>query len=216
MSSKIDTILPDSVAIFPNILSFDLAVKDWLDDVRIDQLFIYNIDTVPVSALQSLAEQFDVLGLKGWALASTEVDKRALIKRAIELHRYKGTVWAIKESLKSIGFDNVTIVEHTGGHWARFTVYLLNQNVPITNNSIGQVMSMIEEYKNARSVLEAIIMTLNVTDDIQLEDGLADVLEEIKAEDDIIMNGALFHDGTALHDGIWDRSGEADVALITP
>jgi phage tail P2-like protein len=216
VTSNIETILPDSISIYKNLLAFDLAVGEWMEGDRIDKLLIYCIDTVEASALPALAEQFDVLGYKGWALCNTEQDRRNLIKKAIELHRYKGTVWAIRESLKSIGFTDVTVEEGVNGHWARFRVTLNNQNVPITDASFSNVIFMINEYKNTRSVLDAVIMKLFVSDSIQIEDGLADVLEEIKGTDNIIFNGALFHDGTALHDGTWNRTGEADVVTITP
>src|SRR5438067_1619782 len=123
-----DTILPDSVSIFKNIAAFDLSAKAWFDDLRLEMLLVYIVDQVRSEALPILAAQFDVLGFKGWALCNTDDDRRALIKRAIELHRYKGTPWAIKESLKSIGFTNVRIEEHTPDHWAKFRVYLENEN----------------------------------------------------------------------------------------
>jgi P2-related tail formation protein len=113
-----ETILPDSVAIFPHIQAFDLAAKAWVDDLKLEALLVYIIDQVDEKALYSLAEQFDVLGYKGWKLASTVDDRRSLIKRAIELHRFKGTVWAVKEAMKSIGFTDAVILEHVNGHWA--------------------------------------------------------------------------------------------------
>jgi phage tail P2-like protein len=63
---------------------------------------------------QHLLNNSMYLGYKGWKLANTEDDKRSLIKKAIELHRYKGTVWAVKEAMKSIGFTDAVLIEHTG------------------------------------------------------------------------------------------------------
>lgn len=41
---------------------------------------------MPSSALEMLGWQFHI---EGWELAQTDEEKRTLIKKAIELHRYK-------------------------------------------------------------------------------------------------------------------------------
>ena len=47
-------------------------------DVPLVNLF----DLVDASALASLGEQFHVMGVEGWNLASTEAARRALLKKA--------------------------------------------------------------------------------------------------------------------------------------
>ncbi|MGC6751651.1 phage tail protein I, partial [Escherichia coli] len=63
-------------------------------------LMVYLIDQVDASALPALAEQFHVQGLEGWLLTTDEREKRELIKQAIELHKYKGTIWAVRRVLE--------------------------------------------------------------------------------------------------------------------
>jgi len=73
---------------------------DRLGNLDLTSLLIYIIDHVHESALSHLAWQFHI---EGWELAQTEQDKRNLIKRAIELHRYKGTLYGIKTACEIAG-----------------------------------------------------------------------------------------------------------------
>lgn len=214
MMNKQDSILPDSLKIFDHMAAFDLAGKASLDNIPIEKVLVYLIDQVDARALPLLAQQFDVLGYKGWRLANTEADRRALIKRAIELHRYKGTKWAVQEALKSIGFVDITITEHVG-QWARFSLIVDNEAVVITSESFADIIAMVEEYKNARSYLDAIIMRITVSDDIDLEDDNAYAVEPINGNDTIIMTGNLLYDGSVNHDGTDDYSGDEDFVTIT-
>lgn len=214
--NKLDTILPDSVSIYPHFLAFDLAMKKQMANIPLQVLLVYLIDNVPAAALPLLAAQFDVLGYKGLALCQTEQDQRNLIKKAIELHRFKGTPWAVKEALKSIGFTDIKLVEHSGVHWATFKVVITNENVILTEDSIADILSMVYEYKNARSHLDAVEMTLQFKDVINLETDSADVLEEIKADDNVTLTGSLFYDGAGMYDGSYDYSTDNDTVTITP
>ena len=164
--SNLDTILPDSIAIYPDIAGLDKAIAKYIAGIPVAELLVYNIDQVDAKAIPALAEQFDVLGYKGMRLAKTEDDQRQIIKRAIELHRYKGTIWSVKEAMKSVGFADVTINEHVAGHWANFSITLLNAGVGITDSSILELRKMIEEYKPQRSNLVAIEMEILVQDEI--------------------------------------------------
>ncbi len=209
-----DTILPDSVAIFPHILGFDLATKEYLEDLRLELLLVYFIDQVDARALPILGQQFDVLGNKGFRLASTEQQKRDILKRAIELHRYKGTPWAVKESLKSIGFRDVTITEHVNGHWARFSLFIENTQIPL--QGFADIVAMVEEYKNVRSYLDSVNMLLALDDEIIFADNdEAFATDQLLAEDVIYFSGSAFYDGTEDYDGNIDHSGDADTVSIS-
>lgn len=82
--------------------------------VDLTPLLVYLVDIVDASALASLAEQFSLIG-DGWSLAATEGAQRALIKGAVELHRFKGTPWAVKQVFVWLGLGEVTIEEGRGG-----------------------------------------------------------------------------------------------------
>lgn len=210
MLNKTDCILPDSIAIYDHMAAFDLTAKHYLDSVQLKDLLVYLVDQVDARALPILAEQFDVLGNKGWNLCNTDAEKRALIKRAIELHRYKGTIWAIRESLKSIGFQSVRFFEHIAGHWANFKVELISGTAPITANSIAMVHLMIDEYKNVRSNLVEVFITVSENDTMTFTDD-ADMIGDMDMDDYMLFSNKLYHDGTADHDGTYDHSGDSDL-----
>jgi len=214
--SNLDTILPDSVAIYPDIAGFDKAIAKYCAGIPVSELLVYNIDQVDAKAIPALAEQFDVLGYKGMRLAKTEDDQRQIIKRAIELHRYKGTIWSLKEAMKSVGFTDVTINEHVSGHWANFSITLLNDGVGITDSSILELRKMIEEYKPQRSNLIAIDMEILVQDEIIFDEDTQGVSPDILAEDKIVFTAALLYDGTGDYNGIFDHSGDSDLVTIEP
>jgi len=73
---------------------------DRLGTLDLTPLLVYIIDHVDSSALPHLAWQFHI---EGWELARTEQEKRNLIKKAIELHRYKGTLLGIKTACQLAG-----------------------------------------------------------------------------------------------------------------
>jgi len=66
----------------------------------ISKLLVYIIDSVDASALNWLAWQFHI---EGWELAQTEQEKRNLIRRAIQLHKFKGTLFGIKTACQLAG-----------------------------------------------------------------------------------------------------------------
>jgi hypothetical protein len=137
-------------------------------------VLMYFIDSAPTLALEALAAQFDVLGWKGWLFADTDDKKRDLLKKAISLHRKKGTPWAIRESLISVGFLGADIIQavgriyngainfdgaenYAGGFWANFIVRV---HIPFaytpTSSDITTATRIINEYKNERSFLTAL------------------------------------------------------------
>jgi len=165
--------LASALTKYPHLAAFDTLIGNRMAAVEVEALLVYLVDLVNEDALYFLAEQFDVLGNKGWNAATTVTERRALIKRAIELHRYKGTAWAIKEALRTIGFDTVTVTErimpfakyhdgswvhdgewnHGAGHWAYFSVTIDNNGVPVSPTVKELIDVLILENKNVRSKL---------------------------------------------------------------
>lgn len=219
MTGNEETILPDSIAIANDVRAFDIAVKQQLDTVDVSKVLLYMVDQVDARALPMLADQFDVLGYKGMRLAVTEPDQRNLIKKAIELHRYKGTIYAVKEAMKAVGFADAVIVEHVSGHWANFSVNLLNAGVGITADTIASLIKMINEYKNTRSNLVVVNMDLLVEDELYFGDlagtdfDEAYINESFESDDNLVLSNKLFYDGSADYDGSNDHSGDSDVVL---
>lgn len=140
----------------------ELVAERW-DSWNLTPFLLYLVDSCAPSALPYLAEQFDVKGLQGFAVAVTEQQQRDLIKRSIALHKYIGTPWAIREACRTVGFPVVILEEGVpetpGGEagpddWARFRVLLeADFNRHITAEEARKLRGFVEYYKNARSHL---------------------------------------------------------------
>jgi len=106
----------------------------------------------------------DLLGwqfhIEGWELAKTIEDKRRLIKSAIELHRYKGTPYAIKKVLEALGLSgDIKEWFEYGGEPYKFKIDLGIQNREITPELRDKLIRLINEYKNERSWLDELILS---------------------------------------------------------
>lgn len=164
LSSEIKS--KEHLRIFDDLASIRFAA------LELEKILIYILDTVDEKALPILADQFDLLGNKGWTLAKTTQEQRDLIKRAIELHRYKGTPYAIKRAVQSVGYYGITLIEggsgaqyngefkyngfitYGGGNWATFRAILdIGESKGINDIETPQALALIEEYKNVRSKL---------------------------------------------------------------
>lgn len=212
------------IANVPHLDAFDKILKDRFESFDFSPILMYIIDTAPESALIHLAGQFDVLGLKGWNLAVTIDDKRNLIKRAIELHRFKGTIWAVKEGIKSVGFDDAEIIEHVGfdfdgtwdfdgsftyagGNWATFRVKItLPNDRSMTAPELVQVRQMIEEYKNVRSHLVDVTLIVSFSDSVFIDDQFLDLGDGIV---DTLAAG-MYYDGQYNFNGLQTYNKAAD------
>lgn len=180
--------LASGISNVPHLVAFDELAKERLEGLDLSVLLVYMVDSAPAESLFYLASQFDVLGWKGWSLANNDADRRALIKRAIELHRYKGTVWAIKQAVQSVGFTDCKVIEHVGldydgtanfdgsnnyagGHWANFRVKIgLSDTIVVDVTLIELVHRLVLEYKNVRSFLVGISFTFDYLDDLPQND----------------------------------------------
>ena len=55
------------------------------------------------------------LSVEAWQEAKSDDARRQLILTSIEVHRRKGTPWAIKLLISALGYGGVTIIERVGG-----------------------------------------------------------------------------------------------------
>ena len=115
-------------------------------------------DRVDASALASLAGQFHVMGDEGWNLAGTESARRALLKRAIELHRHKGTPWAVRTALETALPTEATIKEWFAydGDPFFFRARLDVSELGMDESDMTSAVRLILDYKNVRSWLECL------------------------------------------------------------
>jgi phage tail P2-like protein len=119
------------------------------------------------SLLDLLAWQFHV---EGYELAQTIEEKRELVKNAIELHRYKGTKYAVEKVLETLSLSGEIKewFEYDGQPY-RFKVLADISNK--TEISINKLISLINDYKNERSWLEELSIEATVGNDLHISAG---------------------------------------------
>lgn len=129
--------------------------------LEITNLLVYIVDSVDASALAHLAEQFHIMGNEGWLYSKNEEEKRALIKNAIELHRYKGTKFALEKVLEILNLNGKIFewFEYSGNPY-HFTVNLDLKTRGFDSITETQLLDLIEETKNVRSVMEKLEVNL--------------------------------------------------------
>ena len=139
------------------------SLIDRLGYVPLDQLLIYLVDNVTASALPHLAEQFSVTGYDGWALAQGETDRRNIIKRAIALHRRKGTLWAVRTAIESLGFaaDVTEWFDYGGAPYCFRVAIAIPDGAATPANYLASIPGIIDEYKSFRSTCDAVSITVS-------------------------------------------------------
>jgi hypothetical protein len=99
--------------------------------------------------------------------ALTDAAERALLKNAIPLHRFRGTPWAIKNALASLGWTQVTLLEGQsswGGDaytsnqgWAVFRVMIdLADGQSVAIDAASMASTAVTFFKPARAWLDSI------------------------------------------------------------
>lgn len=204
-----NNILADSISSVPHLAAFDAVAAARMNSLELDSLLVYIIDTVTASALPILAKQFDVEGFRGYGLATTDEQRRNIIKQAIELKRYMGTVWAIKQAMLAVGYTDAVLIEgvDTGDpstDWARFKIESeLGDTVGIEGTSQSDLAKLVREYKPARSYLEGISYRIAISDNLdQIKDFLYITYESPAMEEDLgyiarFLDGSFNMDGSA-------------------
>lgn len=220
MAQQENNILADSISGVPHLAAFDAVAAARMSSVEIDALLVYIIDTVSASALPILARQFDVEGFRGYGLATTDEQRRAIIKQAIELKRYMGTVWAIKQAMISVGYTDAVLVEgiDTGDpdtDWARFKIESeLGDTVGIEGTSQSDLAKLVREYKPARSFLEGISYRIGIYDTLEDLKDILDITYESPSMDEDLGYIARFYDGTFNYDGTQRYIESHDTLII--
>lgn len=110
-------------------------------------------------------------------LALTEAAQRELLKSAIGLHRFRGTPWAIKQALASLGWTTVSLLEgqtNWGGvaypsnqGWAVFRVMIdlvVGQGVSIGATSTA--VAAVNFFKPARAWLDSLWFAVPAITDV--------------------------------------------------
>ncbi|MCM3141293.1 phage tail protein I [Brevibacillus sp. MER 51] len=113
-----------------------------------------NLDSLHEQWLDELLWQFHVEGVE---FADTLEEKRALIRNSIEIHRTKGTRYALERVLEILNMRGIISEwwEH-GGDPFTFRIDILEVRNGLTEERIRLLDRLVQEYKNTRSWLESI------------------------------------------------------------
>ncbi|MGI7824916.1 phage tail protein I [Campylobacter coli] len=140
--------------------AIDLSAKARFEDLKIES--ITNLAMrCDKRLLPVLANAYDVSidGLE-------EKEARKLISKALLLDRYNGTTWAIKEALSAV-FPTAVVKEwfNYGGKPYFFKVKVSTTNVSFDERTLNTLERLIKDFKNVRSVLEAIEIEIESKND---------------------------------------------------
>lgn len=132
--------------------TFDTSFEDIKDKIK--NVLIYSrIDEIEdENILDLLAWQFHI---EGYDKAQNIQEKKNLIKNAIELHRHKGTPYAIKKVFESLGIlaELQEWFEYNGEPY-KFKVLMIS--IIQDEDTYKKLVELINEYKNVRSWLDNI------------------------------------------------------------
>lgn len=92
-------------------------------ELDMNAMLVYLVDLLKPSLLPFLADQFSLLDEAAWLLAESADARRNLIKSSADLHRYKGTPWAIREVIRLLGFGEITLQEGLSGQIRNGTIH---------------------------------------------------------------------------------------------
>lgn len=98
----------------PHMTAYYDALLKTLKSIDISVVLVQLIDFAPSAALPYLAQQYDVLGIKGWALCTNDAQRRALLKASIFIHKILGTPASIENAIQAVGFSVAIVTERTG------------------------------------------------------------------------------------------------------
>lgn len=113
------------------------------------------------------------LSVEAWHEAKSDDARRALILNSIEIHRHKGTPWALRLLIRSLGFGEVDILERVGGRTHNGTIrrngiyphaplattwatYMVSFQRPITNAQAERLRKLLPSVAPARCHLVAL------------------------------------------------------------
>lgn len=113
------------------------------------------------------------LSVDDWDREWTEDVQRAVVAISIELHTYKGTVYAVRRALESLGYTSVVIIEGriykrnglkarnseikhgSGMHWREFDIQLNVGFIPSAEQQ-SKITAYINNFKPERSQLRTL------------------------------------------------------------
>ena len=148
-------IFPENLKKYKNLTAFSKNIENTFKTYIINKIqylaFFYNLEIQEDKVLDEIAWFFNIDKYR------TDLDREIkikLIKSAYWVHSKKGTKAAVISQLKNLNYE-IKIEEWFEYGGRPFTFRLITGNESKDKNWLKNVLSLIEEYKNVRSILEA-------------------------------------------------------------
>lgn len=175
---------------------------------------LWNPQTCPTPALPWLAW---ALSVDVWDSTWSEPVKRTVIAKSIEIHRRKGTVWAVREALRAGGYADATLSEglprlnydgtqlydaaetyYGGSRWALFDIHAdLGEDVGVDAASRAQLSTLVDMAKPVSRHLRAITFTSTTSDTATISEAATMVAHDTHAD---LLPWGVRYDGAVLYD----------------
>ncbi|HMT03026.1 MAG TPA: phage tail protein I [Burkholderiales bacterium] len=174
---EIKDILPNNLLQDKNLVYLCQAIQPQFSDITqaiMQVLFLPNLSKLTGGILEHLAWWFNLAADESWSLAITDKQKQDLIANAIEIHRYKGTLYGLKRALAPLNII-VNIEE-----WFEYKGEPFNFRINIdgtrkyTPEQLRQLDYYINRNKNVRSWVSGTIYSFDLPCQIKLACGLVE------------------------------------------
>lgn len=189
-----DSLLPYNAT--PAELALDGATAR-ISDVPVPLRTTWDPGTCSADLLPWLAWSFSV---DEWSPAWSEQQKRDAIKNSATVHRYKGTIGAVKEAVAALGVAcevQEWFAQEPPGAPFTFQIALNGDQHPISQQQLQKLVSVVNSAKNLRSHLESVIPGVTTTASLT-----AAAVTVIGVELEVSFGGYnLVSDGANLSDG---------------
>lgn len=129
---------------------------------------MWNADTCPEPLLPWLAWAFS---LDGWNPAWDEIQKRESIKQAVSIHRYKGTIGAVREAIGSLGIAASVeewFAQFPVGDEYTFRLLLSVDQFGIDLDALSRLVDLVDSTKNLRSHLSEIVIAITSNSEVYI------------------------------------------------
>lgn len=166
-SAGLKDLIPASIAIDSQVKSATLALDDQLADINshlIQTIILPRVDELSEEVLDLLLWEFHITLDEGAGLAVSVEEKRDLVKRAVEIHRLKGTKAALLRIFEMLSMRGVISEWYEyGGEPYKFKVEILELSERgLDEQTYVLLERLIDEYKNVRSWLDELNVYLTV------------------------------------------------------
>lgn len=163
-----------------------------------------NPDTAPEQLLPWLAWARSV---DNWDVTWSPEQKRAVIKASYNVHRYKGTIGALKEALGALGYE-VQVQEWFNqipqGEPYTFKIYVSVDQVGLNFEEFNRLRGIIESAKNLRSHMGEIELVVSSGSNVYCAAAVlsGSEIEYTTPAGALILDGSWLLDGSEVLDGL--------------